>query len=89
MALALIMGIHLGAFAQMQSDNYRIPASVLSGGGAPMSSGNYQTNATLGQPSPIMDPATPPYSDNYDLYPGFWYTAEAAISDAAVRPGSS
>ena len=22
-----------------------------------------------------MDPLDPPYSANYDLYPGFWYTA--------------
>ena len=29
----------------------------------------------MGQPSPLMDPAAPPWSTNYDLYPGFWYTA--------------
>ena len=27
-----------------------------------------------------MDPSNPPWSANYDLYPGFWYTLEAAIS---------
>ncbi len=27
-----------------------------------------------------MDPADPPYSDNYDLYPGFWYTLEAGMT---------
>ncbi len=39
-----------------------------------MGSAGFQTNATLGQPSPLPDPADPPFSDSYDLYPGFWYT---------------
>ena len=79
-ALALIMGIHLGAFAQMESDNYRIPTSVLSGGGAPMSSENWKTNSTLGQPTPLMQGDQNPWSANYDLYPGFWYTLEAGMA---------
>lgn len=60
--------------AEMQSDNYRIPTSVFSGGGAPAGSTNYQTESTLGQPSPLMDPSDPPWSTNYNLEPGFWYT---------------
>ena len=45
----------------------------MSGGGAPMGSGNFQSNGTLGQPSPLLQPA-PAVSTNFDLYPGFWYT---------------
>jgi hypothetical protein len=74
--LAFILCFALSSHAEMGSENYRIPTSVLSGGGAPMTSGSYQTNSTLGQPSPLIDPADPPYSTNYDLYPGFWYTVE-------------
>ena len=42
-----------------------------------MGSENFQTNSTLGQPSPLMDPDDPPYSDNYFNDPGFWYTLDA------------
>ena len=44
-----------------------------------MSSGSYQMNSTMGQPSPLMQGDLNPYSDNYDLYPGFWYTLEASV----------
>jgi len=60
---------------EMSSDNFRIPTSVVSGGGTPMSSTSFRVNQTIGQPSPLMDPLDPPYSADYDLYPGFWYTA--------------
>ena len=60
--------------AEMTSTNYRIPTMVISGGSGPMGSANFQTNSTAGQPSPLMDQSEPPFSDNYDLYPGFWYT---------------
>ena len=72
--ITFIVSLAFSTQAQMASDNYRIPTSVLSGGGAPASSDSYQINNTLGQPSPLMDPNYPPYSTNYDLYPGFWYT---------------
>ena len=72
----------VGAIAGMESENYRIPTSVMSGGGAPMSSDSYQTNSAVGQSSPLMNPADPPYSTNYDLYPGFWYTVAAEPMDA-------
>jgi hypothetical protein len=64
---------------QMQSEHYRIPTSVISGGGGPMNSGygTYQLNGTIGQPSPLMDAADPPYSSSYDLYSGFWHTLGA------------
>lgn len=67
------------SFAEMSSNNYTISTSVMSSGGGPMDSGSYQTNSTLGQSSPLIDPADPPGSTNYDLYPGFWYTLEASI----------
>ena len=60
------------------SENYAISTSVFSGGGESMGSANFNATGTIGQPSPLMDPADPPYSTNYDLYPGFWYTLEAA-----------
>ena len=60
--------------AEMSSSNYRITTTVVSGGGRPMGSTGFQTNCTLGQPSPLPDSADPPFSDSYDLYPGFWYT---------------
>jgi len=69
---------------QMQSENYAITTSVFSGGGAPSESGGggpYKMNATLGQPSPLMDPELPPPgSDNYWLDPGFWYMLGAGIA---------
>ena len=79
LVLFFVIGISSITIAEMGSDNYSIPTSVLSGGGAPMSSDNYKTNSTLGQSSPLMDPADPPGSTNYDLYPGFWYTFEASV----------
>ena len=71
--LLLIFNYATFVFAEMTSENYRIPSSVLSGGGTFSDSTNFQINSTVGQPSPLMDSANPPYSDNYDLYPGIWY----------------
>ncbi len=62
------------AAAEMSSANYRITTSVISGGGGPMSSANYRLNGTIGQPSPLIDSADPPYSQSFDLLTGFWYT---------------
>ena len=62
---------------EMSSTNYRITTTVMSGGGTPMASTNFQLNSTLGQPSPIMEQGMDPYSDNYGLLPGFWYTVGA------------
>ncbi len=64
--------------AQMSSTNYRITTTVMSGGGSPMTSSNYQMSGTVGQPSPLVDPALPPQSTNYDLLTGFWYTIGSA-----------
>jgi hypothetical protein len=65
------------SIAEMSSDNYTITKTVLSGGGSPMGSTNYQMNSTLGQPSPLMEQGMDPYSDNFGLLPGFWYTLDA------------
>jgi hypothetical protein len=63
--------------AQMSSTNYRITTTVMSCGGTPMGSFNFQMNSTLGQPSPLMEQGMGPYSDTYGLLPGFWYTIGA------------
>ena len=63
--------------AQMSSTNYRITTTVMSGGGAPIASTNYQMDSPLGQPSPLMEQGMDPYSENYGLLPGFWYTLDA------------
>ncbi len=60
--------------AEMSSDNYRIESSVISGGGGASSSSSYQLFSTIGQPTPLMNPADPPFSEHFDLYPGFLYT---------------
>ena len=46
-----------------------------------MTSASYAANGTLGQPSPVMDPANPPISLSYNLQPGFWYTLESEPID--------
>ena len=58
----------------MSSTNYRSSAATMSSGGAPMTSANFQTNCTVGQPTPILAPGMDPYSDNFGLLLGFWYT---------------
>ena len=63
-------------FASMTSQSYKIPTSVLSSGGNVMSSTSFQLESTLGQPSPLMDPDDTPISENYRLFPGFWYTID-------------
>ena len=77
--LVIVMGNPCFSNAEMSSDNYRITTSVVSGGGAPMGSANYRLNATIGQPSPLIDPADPPYSPGFDLLTGFWYTLGAGM----------
>jgi len=71
--LAILL-LALPVHADMSSTNYRITTSVISGGGTPMASANFQLNSTPGQPSPLMEQGMDPFSDNYGLLPGFWYT---------------
>ena len=66
------------AAAEMSSTNYRITTTVMSGGGGSIASTNFQVNSSLGQPSPLMKQGMDPYSDNYGLLPGFWYTLNAS-----------
>ena len=75
-AVGLVLAAPPEAFGGMESDSYAITTAVVSGGGGSMASDNYQLQSTIGQPSPLLDQAAPPYSDVYDLYPGFWYTIE-------------
>jgi hypothetical protein len=77
LALVFILSFVPVARGQMQSINFRITTSAMSGGGAPMAADNYNTESTLGQSSPLMDPLDPSFSDTYDLYPGFWYVIAA------------
>jgi len=78
----LILGFAItGLPEEMSSANFSITTSVISGGGAPTASPNYQTESTLGQPSPLMDPSDPPLSSNFNLDPGFWYTVKAEPVD--------
>ena len=54
--------------AGMASENYRIPKSVQSAGGAFMASENYFTGSSLGQPSGIGLSS----SAGYSVQAGFW-----------------
>ncbi len=80
-AVTLVLAAPPGAFAGMQSDSYAINTDVISGGGGVMTSGSYQLQSTIGQPSPLLDQIDPPFSTTYDLYPGFWYTISAISPD--------
>jgi hypothetical protein len=46
-----------------------------------MISENFQINSTIGQSSPLMTPPDPPFSENFGLSPGFWYTIDVIPSD--------
>ena len=59
-------------FAGMESENYRVPRSVQSGGGAFMVSENYAAAATLGQAS-AMGPSS---SAGYAVQAGFWFSVQ-------------
>jgi hypothetical protein len=76
--IAIIVMSKSVAIANMSSTNFTITTTVMSGGGGSMSSPNFQIQGTVGQPTPLPNTADPPYSDSYDLYPGFWYTTVAS-----------
>jgi hypothetical protein len=80
-ALVLILAFSLASFSQMQSDNYRITSSVISAGGGPTTSDNFKNDSTMGQSSPLMQGDQNPSSDNYNSYPGFWYTVGVEPAD--------
>lgn len=71
----LWLGMPVISVADMSSDSYRITSSVMSSGGGNMVSATYWLTGTLGQSSPpVDDPLAPPFSDNYEMLTGFWYT---------------
>lgn len=74
--LAIVIGFPTSVFARAESENYLITTSVQSSGGAFMNSGNYKISSTIGQPSPLSIGQENPNSENYDNYPGFWYTVK-------------
>ena len=74
------------AAAVMSSNSYRIFTSVISGGGSTMGSASFDAHSTIGQSSPLQAPIDPPYSDSYDLYPGFWY---AVANMGSFCPGDN
>jgi hypothetical protein len=70
LASALVFYSSIPCLAGMESENYQIPKSVLSGGGAFMASENYMAGATLGQGSGIGLSS----SASYALQAGFWFS---------------
>ena len=68
---ALVLGsATMFCMAGMESEHYRIPRSVQSGGGAFMVSGGYGAWSTLGQASAVG----PSVSAGYALQAGFWFS---------------
>ncbi|MBU4263902.1 MAG: hypothetical protein KKC76_18760 [Proteobacteria bacterium] len=69
------------------STSFNLDTSVISGGGGGMTSGSFSSNATIGQPTPIMDQddiPVPPGSTNFASYPGYWYTVDGEAGCAGV-----
>jgi hypothetical protein len=71
-AIVFIVGFAVPVLASMDSENYGIADSVFSNGGGPMTSESFGIDATLGQPSPLME-YVQPASASYAHLPGFWY----------------
>ena len=61
----------------MQSSNYTMAHSVLSGGGVSTQSASYINQSTLGQPTPIGAAD----SGNYANVAGFWYSTLTMIEN--------
>jgi len=78
--------------AASSSTSFNLDTSVISGGGGGMTSGSFSNNATIGQPTPIMDqddiPA-PPESTDFVNYPGYWYTIEGEAGCGGVAAFAS
>ena len=78
--LAFCTAFAVGVSAEMQSDNYRIPSTVISSGGTSMESANYQMTSTFGQSSAIGQSS----SSSYIAYAGFWQPSEFKIRGKAM-----
>ena len=87
--LVFILSFAPVARGRMQSTHYRISTAVISGGGVAMVSDSFNMDSTMGQPTALMNPVDPPWSQGYELYPGFWYTITyyAILQKANVLPG--
>ncbi len=72
----MMLVLNQSGFAAMESENYSITTSVISCGGKPIDSENFRINSTLGQATPLN---ALPYSENYNLDPGFWYTLDFGL----------
>jgi len=83
MSLAFVFWLAPVAIADMESPNYRIPASVLSSGGTTMDSASYQTNGTLGQSSAIGISST----GSHINHAGFWYAADLVLVIVRLKEG--
>lgn len=75
--IVLIFVSALPVFASMSSENYRIPSSVIAGGGLRTTSDTYEIEGTVGQSSAIG----PSSSDNAFNYAGFW----SAVMEAVLK----
>jgi hypothetical protein len=79
--LTLILGFTIAALGgAMQSDNYRIPSSVISSGGTSIESANYQMTSTFGQSSATGKSST----SSYINYAGFWQPTELNVKGKAM-----
>jgi hypothetical protein len=65
------LGIATPSSAGMSSSSYQVPASVLSGGGIPMSSSSFRTDTTLGQ---AFSSNLALSSESFKTNTGFWNT---------------
>jgi len=59
--IGLLVTMVIPAAAEMSGTNYRINATVFSGGGSTMGSASFDADSTIGQSTPLQDPIDPPY----------------------------
>ncbi len=65
--------------AQMASESFRMSTSGFSSSWGVMDADVYSSQSILGQSSPIMNSEEPPYSSDFNLYPGYIYTLDAVL----------
>jgi hypothetical protein len=74
--LFFLSGVTLLSHAHMESADYQVKSSVLSGGATLMNSTNYSTSVTLGEPTSQSEN----YSSSYTVHAGFLQTVESTPS---------